>query len=169
MRLKMKREALLIVDYQYDFVDPKGSLYIPRAETLKPYLENLIQNFHNKHQLVVASMDFHPNNHLSFKIWPPHCVQGSFGSNLYLDNDAISMIDKVIIKGVDQNCESYSAFFDDFKKSNGLDEYLKLNQITDLTIVGVALNICVKHTYDDAIKLGYKAQIDLNGSIGLEG
>ncbi|PPE06029.1 isochorismatase family protein [Williamsoniiplasma lucivorax] len=165
----MKKTALLIIDYQYDFVNPKGSLYVLHAEKLKPYIQALMLKFHQENQLIIASMDDHPNDHASFQIWPKHCVQNSMGAKLYLDPTYLQLINKIIYKGQHTKYESYSAFFDEAGTSNGLDEYLKSKKITKLILVGVALDICVLQTYNHAIELGYLAEIDLKGSAALKG
>ncbi len=39
-----------------------------------------------KNTLIIASRDYHPDNHYSFKkfgsVFPPHCLQGSKGSKI---------------------------------------------------------------------------------------
>ncbi len=152
--------ALLIVDYQYDFVNPNGLLYVKNSEKIQNYINEQIIYFKKHNQLVIASMDWHPINHCSFKIWPKHCIQNTKGAKLLLE---ISQIDKIIKKGKDINKESYSAFFDDDSLTNGLVEYLKENDITILTIMGIALDYCIKATVEDAIKLNYKIILDLKG------
>ncbi|ATZ21575.1 isochorismatase family protein [Mesoplasma tabanidae] len=158
-------KALIIVDYQFDFVDPSGKLYVPTAETKKEYIESLITEYKTNNNLVVATKDVHPVDHYSFSEWGAHCITGTKGTNLYF-NDL--QVDKIIKKGTNKNTESYSAFFDEAGNSNNLDEYLKVNNITSLTIVGVALEVCVKATFDHAIELGYETIIDLKGCAGFQ-
>ncbi|CBW54622.1 Pyrazinamidase/nicotinamidase [Mycoplasma mycoides subsp. capri LC str. 95010] len=158
MKSKNKNKALIIVDYQYDFCDPNGSLYVKNAYTLKPKIEKLAKELKSQGWTIIATKDFHPIDHCSFKIWNKHCVQNTKGSELYFD---YSDVDLIIEKGVNKDIESYSGFFDDANNSNGLDEYLKLKNIDTLKIVGVATEICVKANYDDAIKLGYDVHVDL--------
>lgn len=158
----MKR-ALLIVDYQFDFVDPKGKLYVKGAETKKAYILNLIKQFKNNNELIIATKDVHPIDHYSFKEWGEHCLKGTNGVDLYFDEVSV---DKIIVKGTQKNAESYSGFYDELGNTNHLDEYLKNNNIIHLTIVGVALEVCVKATYEHAIELGYETVLDLNGCQG---
>lgn len=40
-----------------------------------------------------------------------------------------------------------------------LDEILKAGGITDLYVVGLAYDFCVKHTALDAVELGYKTYV----------
>ncbi|AAT75697.1 nicotinamidase/pyrazinamidase [Mesoplasma florum L1] len=158
-------KALIIVDYQYDFVDSNGKLYVHAAESKKTYIEYLIKIFNENNDLVVATKDMHPLDHYSFAQWGPHCVVGTKGTDLYFDS---SSIDKIIEKGKNKKTESYSAFFDEKGNSNFLDEYLRENNIQELTIVGVALEVCVKATFEHAIELGYKTNLDLKGCAGFQ-
>ncbi|AVN64398.1 MULTISPECIES: isochorismatase family protein [Mesoplasma] len=158
-------KALIIVDYQFDFVDPSGKLYVPTAETKKNYIEELIKEFYDNKDLIIATKDVHPIDHYSFKEWGPHCVVNTNGTNLYFD---ASKINKIVEKGKNKETESYSAFFDEKGNSNFLDEYLRENDIQELTIVGVALEVCVKATFEHAIELGYKTNLDLKGCAGFQ-
>lgn len=155
--------ALLVIDYQYDFVNPKGNLYIPGAEKLEQHIVKLINQFKTENKLIIGSKDWHPANHYSFIQWGNHCEQNKIGSTMMIDE---SIFDHIIKKGMNPKIESYSAFFDEQGNSNGLDELLKNLDINELTIVGVATDICVANTLSDAIKLGYKSHLDLDGCIG---
>ncbi|WP_115558102.1 isochorismatase family protein [Spiroplasma alleghenense] len=157
------KKALLIVDYQYDFVNPLGSLYVKGAEKLSNYITELLTKFKEENHMVFASQDWHPNNHYSFKQWGVHCLQNEQGSQLCLPVD---QVDEIIIKGTDPEIESYSAFYDEKGNSNHLHEKLEQLGIKELTIVGVATDICVANTVADAIKLGYKTILDLEGCAG---
>jgi len=137
--------ALLIVDVQQDFL--RGSLAVPNAEILPNKIANLSQDY----ELVIATRDWHPSNHMSFLEnggqWPKHCVAGDPGSRLHPSIDRIS--DIVISKGTESNKEAYSGF-----SGTLLGPILKhyLRSFDPLTIVGVATDYCVKETALDAFK-----------------
>lgn len=61
---------------------------------------------------------------------------------------------------MDPRCESYSGFGPPFRKPalsmTGLHDILEEAGITDLFVVGLAYDFCVKHTALDAVELGYK-------------
>ncbi|WP_434341811.1 isochorismatase family protein [Mycoplasma putrefaciens] len=158
-------KALIIVDYQYDFACSNGSLYVKGAEELSNKIFELSKKRKQQGWIVVATKDWHPKNHCSFNQWPSHCVQNTKGSELYFDS---TYVDLIIQKGHDKNTESYSGFFDNKGRSNHLNEYLKQNNVTELEIVGVVTEICVKATYDDAVKLGYNAYVNLEYCKGFE-
>ena len=82
-----------------------------------------------------------------------------FVKNLKLDH-----IIKVVRKGSDPKIDSYSGFFDnDHQKETGLAEFLKELQITEVYIMGVATDYCVKYTVLDACKLGFKTYLIEDG------
>ncbi|WP_027063456.1 isochorismatase family protein [Mesoplasma seiffertii] len=157
------KHALLIVDYQYDFVSPEGNLYVPGAETKLEHITGLISKFKQENNLVIASKDWHPADHYSFAEWGNHCEQNKQGASLMINE---TDVDHIILKGQNKNIESYSAFFDEKGNSNGLDELLKKLNVNELTIVGVATDICVANTVSSAIKAGYIVHLDLDGCAG---
>jgi len=150
-------KALIIVDVQNDFVT--GSLAVPNAKEIIPIISWIIKNVDYK--LRVATFDWHPENHVSFKQWPIHCVKNTVGADLALESHLFPLLIP-ILKGTDINVDSYSAFFDnDHKSSTILDgKYLKADfTISELDIVGIATDYCVKFTALDAIKLGYRVNV----------
>lgn len=161
----MTKKALIVVDYQNDFVNPKGALYVSGAEKFHHQIVKLIKTFQNNKDLVVATKDFHPKDYCSFTKWPPHCLANNWGSELYQLPE--SYFNKIILKGTAQDIDSYSAFFNDDQISNGLHEFLQEQNVTDLVLVGVALDVCVSATLTDAIKLNYHGYLDLTCSVGL--
>ena len=67
------------VDTQFDFMDPKGSLYVPGANEIVPNLERLIEYAEKNDIPVVASVDAHPQDDPEFAQFPPHCVRNTPG------------------------------------------------------------------------------------------
>jgi nicotinamidase/pyrazinamidase len=70
------------VDVQRDFVLPGGSLYVPGAEKLLPNIRRLTDAARQGKVFLASHGDFHPPDDPEFKIFPPHCVQGTPGSEL---------------------------------------------------------------------------------------
>jgi len=167
-------EALILVDIQHDFL-PGGALAVTDGDAVIPIANQLQSHF----DLVVATQDFHPENHQSFAanhpgkqignviqlngldqvLWPNHCVQGSsgveFASDLQMDKVA-----KVFPKGTDPEIDSYSGFFDNgHRKATGLGDYLKEHGVNRVVVVGLATDYCVKFTALDAKKLGFDTTV----------
>ena len=74
MRIDSQRDALIVVDLQPDFM-PGGSLAVAEGDRIAPPIARLAGKF----ATVVATQDWHPPGHVSFGVWPEHCVQGSPG------------------------------------------------------------------------------------------
>jgi len=174
------KKALIVVDAQYDFMDG-GSLAVPNGSEIIPVINHEIK----QHDIVIFTRDFHPANHKSFAsqhedknefdtidlngleqvLWPDHCIQNHRGSDLHDDIEFENCKEFYIFKkGIDPEVDSYSGFYDNGgKNSTGLSEFLKDKGITDLTIMGLAGEYCVKFTALDAIKEGFKVKLNLNG------
>ncbi len=166
--------ALVLVDLQYDFC-PGGALAVAHGDETIAIARELQQQF----ELVVATQDWHPPNHASFAannpgtsigqvitiggapqvMWPAHCVQGTHGAELHAGLDP-SRITKVFPKGTDPAMDSYSGFFDNgHLKATGMGEWLKARGVTELTVLGLATDYCVKFTVLDGIELGFAVRV----------
>jgi nicotinamidase/pyrazinamidase len=166
--------ALILVDIQNDFCTG-GALAVPASDEIVPLANQLQEHF----DYVVATQDWHPEDHMSFAannpgskvgetleinghpqiMWPRHCVQNSKGAKFHKDLDTVC-VDKIFHKGSDKSVDSYSAFYDnEHKRATGLGDYLKENGITDIFIIGLATDYCVKYTCMDAIALGFKTYV----------
>ena len=175
--------ALLVVDVQNDFMKG-GALEVEKSLEIIPIINNLIKKFNEKKRLVVATLDWHPKEHKSFAInsnkvigekgilhgldqiwWPVHCVANTLGSELYKE---LLPINHLIKKGTNINIDSYSGFFDNGKlEETDLNLTLKMNNITQLYIVGLATDYCVLSTVLDALELGYKVFLIQNACRGV--
>ena len=178
----MNASALILVDIQNDFV-PGGALAVAEGDQVIPIANSLIPKF----ELVVATQDWHPENHESFAsqhtgrkigecidlhgleqiLWPDHCVQESHGAQ-FCDALDISGIHRVFRKGTDTTLDSYSGFFDNGKRqSTGLGEFLSESGIQRVYILGLATDYCVKFTALDAIDWGLETYLIVDGCRGV--
>ena len=149
-------KAFIVVDYQYDFADPKGSLYVKGAETFKDELEKTVKQKKEEGYFIVFSKDWHTKDHVSFKEWPPHCVQNEKGSECLIPE---SLADLIILKGDQPDSDSYSIFYKGYQLESVLDGELERRNITDLELCGLALDVCVFATYKDAVSKGYNVKL----------
>jgi nicotinamidase/pyrazinamidase len=175
-------KALILVDIQNDFL-PGGTLAVPDGDKVIPIANQLQPVF----PLVVATQDWHPGNHGSFAashpgnkvfeqinlgglpqtLWPVHCVQNTKGAELAatLNRDRI---EKVFPKGTDPGIDSYSGLSDNgHRKSTGLGEWLKAQDVTDVYVCGLATDYCVKFTALDAVQFGFKTYLIEDASRGV--
>ncbi len=163
--------ALILVDLQNDFL-PGGALPVPRGDEVIPVANRLQPRF----DLVVATQDWHPANHGSFAashpgkkpgevirlagleqiLWPVHCVQGTPGAAFAPGLDT-SRVERVFQKGTSPEIDSYSGFFDNgHLRATGLGDHLKERGVTDVSVLGLATDYCVKLTALDARRLGFR-------------
>ncbi len=150
--------ALIIVDLQYDFM-PGGALAVPDGDKTVPVINKLIGKF----DYTIASQDWHPEGHISFGQWPVHCVANTHGAAL-VEELKRGPIDRCFRKGTDPKVDSYSVFFDNDKKTkSGLDDFLREKGVTELYVVGLATDYCVKFTVLDALELGYEVTVIKDG------
>ncbi len=173
--------ALVLVDLQYDFL-PGGALAVARGDETIAVAQKLIGKF----ETVVATQDWHPASHGSFAVnhpgtkpyqvielnglsqvlWPAHCVQGSHGAELHEDLEHIT---KVFAKGTDPAIDSYSGFFDNGKrKATGMGDWLHEHGVTELFVLGLATDYCVKATAIDGRGLGFAVTLVEDGCRGVE-
>ena len=176
-------KTLVIIDVQNDFLK-NGSLEVPYGNEVIEPINQMMKNY----ELVVATKDWHPLNHVSFAsnhpgkkigdfikvdnldqiLWPEHCVQESKGSD-FPKTLNFKTINKIIYKGTNSQIDSYSGFYDNGKiRSTGLSDYLKANNVTSIDYVGLATEYCVKFTVLDSIKEGFKTRVILNGIKGID-
>jgi nicotinamidase/pyrazinamidase len=156
--------ALILVDIQNDFC-PGGSLAVKEGDQIVPIVNELQKHF----ALVVATKDWHPAGHSSFEtLWPPHCVQETTGAEFVAGLDT-RPVARVFLKGTDMEIDSYSGFFDnEHKRATGLGDYLQERGVSDVTVVGLATDYCVKFTALDAVKLGFRTSVVLDACRGVE-
>lgn len=75
----------------------------------------------------------------------------------------MSKVDKIVEKGQDKRVEMYSAFADPFKSPcitrSDLAQTLRDAGVTDVFVVGLAADYCVKCTAIDSQKEGFKTWV----------
>ena len=176
-------KALILIDIQNDFL-PGGTLAVAQGDEVVPIANRLQPQF----DLVVATQDWHPAQHGSFAagypdrkpgdlitlggqpqvLWPTHCVQGTRGAEFppYLD---ITRVATVFPKGTDPEIDSYSGFFDNgHRKATGLADFLNERGVTEVYLLGLATDYCVKATALDAQQLGYRTYLISDGCRGVD-
>jgi nicotinamidase/pyrazinamidase len=175
-----RRAALILVDVQPDFM-PGGNLACHEGDAIVPGIRRLLAQHLFQH--VVATQDWHPADHVSFAsshpgrqaferiplyghaqtLWPPHCVQDTPGAALHPAIDW-SVVDKVIRKGDDPRVDSYSGFRENHgpqgrRPGTGLAEWLRERSVDELYLCGLARDVCVLWTAQDAVDLGYRTHV----------
>lgn len=157
-------DALLISDIQKDFL-PGGALPISGGDEIIPVLNAYVKRFENAKAHVFASRDWHPPNHISFKLqggpWPPHCVQGTDGAKFSPDLKLPAGI-VIISKATNPEHESYSVF-----DGTSFARDLRMCDVKRLFVSGLATDYCIVNTVFDARKLGYETVVLMDATLGI--
>ena len=93
-------------------------------------------------------------------LWPDHCIQGTAGAQLHPDLPWEN-VDAIIRKGTDPHCDSYSGFRNNWNSNGerpptGLAGYLRELGIRDIFLCGLARDVCVRWTAEDAADAGFR-------------
>ena len=148
---------LIIVDPQVDFTT--GSLATAKGPDAMGYLAETINNgLLKKYKWVVVTQDFHPANHCSFVaqggVFPPHCVQGTKGMNVYpklqkaLDANNKGIQLEYLQKGDLPYKEEFSIFQNE-KNGARLRRIIAEQRFEGIDICGIATDYCVYETTKD--------------------
>jgi nicotinamidase/pyrazinamidase len=131
----MSTQVLIIVDMLNDFIDPEGALYCGEtALQIVPFVQERLDRQRQAGQPVVFLQDAHDPDDAEFARFPPHCIAGTWGS------EVISLLkplegEKVIPK------KRYSGFY-----RTDLDGHLRALGAKAAEVVGVCTSICVMDT-----------------------
>ncbi|CDO96374.1 unnamed protein product [Kluyveromyces dobzhanskii CBS 2104] len=188
----MGARALLIIDIQNDFLPPKGSLAVQNGDTIIEPVIKLLQD--HDWDCVAMTKDWHRPDHISFAknhelpdftaftydspvtgstekqaatLWPVHCVQNTWGSEvaerLLAQFSKLEVPHTIVNKGYLSDREYYSGFNDIWNDHHTeLDAFFKKNNVTEIYVVGLAFDFCVKNTAISAADLGYHVTIFKN-------
>lgn len=173
-----ERTALIVVDMQPDFM-PGGALACHEGDTIVAGVDRLLRARRFRH--VVATQDWHPAGHASFAsshpgtqpfqqitlhghpqtLWPDHCVQGTPGAALHPGIDWTAA-DLILRKGSDPQVDSYSGFRENHgphgnRPATGLAGWLRERGVEEVLVCGLARDVCVLWTAQDAVAAGFRA------------
>ena len=175
--------ALVVVDVQNDFC-PGGSLGVGGGDEVAAAISQLLTQDTSAgrgigYDHVVATQDFHidPGAHFSdtpdfVDSWPPHCRAGSYGALLH-DNLDTRRIEAVFRKG--QHTAAYSGFEGTTSRvteeggelDTGLADWLRVHDVDEVHVVGIATDHCVRATALDAAASGFRTTVLLGLTAGI--
>lgn len=188
-----RKAALACIDVQEDFCDnPDGALAVKGARALTPIWNELLslpfavklatRDYHPRDHVSFASQHKgkqpftstlkvkNPENEqdvFTTTLWPDHCVQGTLGCE-YISQFARSKLTHSIEKGQDKRVEMYSGFGPPYRNPKfgmtEMEDVLKKEGITDLFVVGLAFEYCVKYTAIDAVACGFRTFVIEDGT-----
>jgi nicotinamidase/pyrazinamidase len=178
-------KALILVDVQNDFIEG-GSLAVTGGEQVALTLADYVREHGDDYDYIVTTQDWHimPGDHWSnnpdyVDSWPVHCEANTTGSDIrvelvealkdyvltrYEEDGQFNLIQ--IVKG------EYEAAYSGFEGRNyaddsSLEDTLKQIAVTDVDIVGLATDHCVRMTALDALTAQFNVRILTNYIAGV--
>jgi nicotinamidase-related amidase len=156
-------DALLVVDYTYDFVADDGRLSCGApAQALDDFIADRVAEFAARGRPVLCALDLHEAEdplHPEARLFPPHNLRGTPGRELY--GRVGATVARLVREGAPlrrMDKTRYSAF-----AGTDLDLWLRARGVRRLWLTGVCTDICVLHTAVDAYNLGYRLVVPRAG------
>jgi len=161
-------KALFVIDVQNDFCEG-GALACQGGVQVATSITNYLKGNKSHYDTVIASRDWHtpnsPNgghfpvagNEPDFvNTWPLHCIAATPGAE-YHPNLNSSLIDVHIKKGQDQH--GYSIFEGVTDSGEKLQDLLTRLGVTEVDVVGIATDYCVRASALDAKNFGLDVRV----------
>ncbi len=168
--------ALFIIDVQNDFTEG-GVLAVEGGAALAEAVTELLANHRGDYDLVAASRDWHSGDsdnggHFAadtepdfVATWPVHAVAGTPGAEYHPALD-LDVIDVHIRKG--QGVPAYSIYEGTDDAGASISEVLTAHGTTDIDVVGIAAEFCVRASALDALEHGQRVRVFTDLVVGLD-
>jgi len=141
--------AVLVVDMVRGFLEEGYPLYCgARARRIIPNVQGLLEQELAQGSRVFFLCDHHTPDDLEFKMFPPHCIEGTAEAEVIPE---LAGYGEVIPK------RRFSAFFD-----TPLEEKLRQLKPEKLIVCGVCTDVCVLHTVADARNRDYEVEVPVD-------
>jgi nicotinamidase/pyrazinamidase len=157
--------ALIVVDVQNDFADPRGSLAVRGGEQVVEPINGEIDDARAARAVVVYTQDWHPEHTPHFLqdggIWPVHCVAGSWGAELH---PGLVLVEGPTIHKGEDGRDGYSAFsvrdpVGGETEPTRLERVLRERNIERIVLAGLATDYCVVESVLDGRRLGLDVEV----------
>lgn len=160
--------ALIVVDVQNDFCEG-GSLAVAGGAQTAARITGFLAEGGYDH--VVATRDYHidPGAHFSenpdfVTSWPRHCEAGTPGASFHPALD-VGGISAVFSKG--HYSDGYSGFEGVTESGVRLADWLRARAVTEVDVVGIATDHCVRASALDAAREGFSVRVLLDLTAGV--
>lgn len=177
--------ALIIVDMQRDFIEG-GALGVIGGAAVDEKMYDFVTEHADEYTTFAFTKDWHNappdtnGGHFSknpdyVDSWPVHCVSetpmSDFAPGTKRAFNRLNRLYGVTRKNIffkGQGKPDYSGFQGYNPYSISLEEFLSDYGVTDVDIVGIAGDYCVRQTALDAVRLGFKTRVlpELIASVG---
>lgn len=159
--------ALLVIDVQNDFTEG-GALGVDGGAAAAQAITDYLRAHPDRYEVVFASRDWHHGDddnggHFAtdaepdfVTTWPPHCVSGTPGAEYHPAFDA-SLVDVHVKKG--QGVPAYSIFEGTTEDGASFPAELDRLGVTDVDVVGIATDYCVRASALDALEAGRRVTV----------
>ncbi|WP_312856495.1 nicotinate phosphoribosyltransferase [Nocardioides pelophilus] len=164
----MSTKALIVVDVQNDFVEG-GSLAVAGGRDVAARISEHLAAHAGDYAVIAASRDWHhphdsngghfaaPGEDPDYvSTWPVHCTSDGPGSD-YAPELATDAVTHHVRKG--QGVPAYSAFEGVTDDGAALADVLRTAGVTDVDLVGIATDYCVRATALDARREGFAVRL----------
>ena len=162
--------ALIVVDVQNDFCEG-GSLAVTGGAAVAAAISARLRTGGDRWDHVIATRDHHvdPGAHFSehpdfVQTWPPHCRTGTPGASFHPELD-VAPIEAVFDKG--RFTAAYSGFEGRTPAGAALRDWLAERGVTEVDVVGIATDHCVRATALDAAGAGFATTVLLDLCAGV--
>ncbi|HSP75751.1 MAG TPA: isochorismatase family protein [Cryobacterium sp.] len=159
--------ALFIIDVQNDFTEG-GALAVAGGSAVAAGVSALLMEQPDAYDVIFASRDWHdPDSDngghfatagepVATDSWPVHCVAGTPGAEYH---PSLLLPDTTIHIRKGQGVPGYSIFDGISEGSEKTGELLIANGVTDVDIVGLATDHCVRASGLDALEHGQRVRV----------
>ncbi len=159
--------ALFVIDVQNDFTEG-GALAVEGGGAVAAGVTGYLRSHPEEYDVVFASRDWHNadddnGGHFAsdtepdfVTTWPPHCVAGETGAEYHPALDT-TLVDVHVRKG--QGMPAYSIFEGTTEAGGTLGEALDELGVTDIDVVGIATDYCVRASALDALAAGRHVRV----------
>jgi nicotinamidase/pyrazinamidase len=160
--------GLLVVDVQNDFCEG-GALGVAGGTQVAARITNFIAAQASDYAAIVASKDWHDadndnGGHFApegeapnfVTTWPVHCVAGTTGAEYHPE---LTLPDHTLHVKKGQGVPSYSMFEGRSDDGQSVEEILRSVGVTEVDVVGIATDHCVRASALDARGAGFQVRV----------